>query len=41
MSLMEYINEHIERGACTCGQCCDNGLKPKENQPEGASNGKA
>jgi hypothetical protein len=33
--LTKYIEKYTLRGACVCGQCCDCGAKPYENQPKG------
>lgn len=34
-NLIEYINKHCVRGACTCGRCIDSSPNPKELQPTG------
>lgn len=33
--LFEFIAEHSERGACTCGRCNDAPENPEDMQPEG------
>ncbi|MCK4666879.1 hypothetical protein KAU33_09030 [Candidatus Dependentiae bacterium] len=33
--ILEFINEHAVRGACTCGLCDDSPEKPEECQPVG------
>ncbi len=35
MTLSDYVSEHAERGACTCGKCCDAPENPGEKQPQG------
>lgn len=33
--LIDYIQKHIVRGACTCGRCIDAPENPEEKQPNG------
>jgi hypothetical protein len=35
MTLAEYVVNHIERGACTCGSCLDAPPNPETRQPTG------
>ena len=35
MSLINYVETHIERGACQCGRCLDAPKNPEDKQPEG------
>jgi len=35
MSLADFVLDHTERGACTCGKCLDAPKNPKEKQPTG------
>lgn len=34
-SLIDFITTHTQRGACTCGRCCDAGPEPEKHQPTG------
>ncbi len=33
--MIDYLQKHVERGACTCGKCADAPDNPEEKQPEG------
>jgi hypothetical protein len=35
MDLIEYVEGHTERGACTCGRCFDAPADPQSHQPVG------
>jgi hypothetical protein len=35
MNLIEYVTNHIERGACQCGNCIDAPENPKDKQLKG------
>ena len=35
MKLQDYVIEHAEGGACTCGKCCDAPDTPEQKQPDG------
>lgn len=35
MDLIDYVQKHIEKGACQCGQCLDAPENPGEKQPKG------
>ena len=35
MTLVEYVQDHTQRGACTCGRCFDSPANPEDYQPEG------
>ena len=35
MNLIDYVENHIERGACKCGKCLDALENPENKQPEG------
>lgn len=34
-TIHEFIQAHVQRGACQCGRCIDAPDKPEENQPTG------
>jgi len=34
-SITEFIENHVQRGACTCGKCVDAVDNPESKQPEG------
>jgi hypothetical protein len=33
--LIDYVIQHVQRGACTCGECIDAPVNAKEDQPTG------
>lgn len=33
--LVEYVQEHVVRGECTCGRCVDAPPNPEQHQPNG------
>lgn len=33
--LITYVRQHVERGACQCGQCIDAPPNPEQQQPTG------
>ncbi len=35
MNTQEYVAAMAQRGACTCGRCCDAPKNPEEEQPAG------
>lgn len=35
MTIRDFLDHYVVRGACTCGQCADAVLYPENHQPEG------
>ena len=35
VTLAEYVQNHTQRGACTCGRCLDAPANPEDHQPKG------